>query len=132
MSIMSDTYIIKSNGAYILYTAGGFTFPDDFIAKAKEKHLSVFDFFGALFDPKYSSYWGRPTSVSEKEVIEIADADHSVNDGKPGYSRFAGDEVYLIDKDEKRVYYRTRTPRDSKTRLESESYLLAGTWKEMK
>lgn len=130
MSIMSDTYLVKSGGDYTLYRAGCFSFPDEFIDEAKRRNISVYDLFQQLFDPKYNSYWGKPTSgISENEVVEIADSDHSVDDGKAGYHRFAGDAVYLIDKDEKRVCYRTRTIRPA--RSENESYLLPGSWKEL-
>jgi hypothetical protein len=130
MSIMRDTYLMKQNGKYAVYHIGSFTFPSDWTDAAKEKKQSVFDLM------KKTPEWGKPfaTGFTDKEATEIADADHSIDDGNAGYSKYAGDSVYLIDMDNQKAFYRKRNKTadfDTKDR-KTTPYFTGGAWEDMK
>lgn len=130
MSIMRDTYLMKQDGKYAVYHIGSFSDPDDWHhAVKKQKASSVFDLM------KRTPEWGKPSAegLNDDQVDQIADADHSIDDGNAGYSEHAGDSVYLIDMDAKKAYYRKRMRRENyETRnRKTEGYLMPGTWEEL-
>jgi hypothetical protein len=130
MSIMRDTYIMKQNGKYDVYQIGSFIFPSDWTDEAKSRKLSVFDLL------KNTPAHGKPfaTGLDESAIIEIAMADHSTDDGNAGYSKYAGDSVYLIDMDNQKAFYRKRNKTngfDTQDR-KTTPYFTGGAWEEMK
>ena len=130
MSIMRDTYLMKHDGKYDVYQIGSFIFPSDWTNTAKKKRKSVFDLM------KKTPEWGKPfaTGLTDKEATEIADADHSIDDGNAGYSKYAGDSCYMVDMDNQKAYYRDHKRReDADTRNKKTTpYLMPGRWEELK
>lgn len=105
MSIMSDTYVIKTGSVYDIHTRhqSESWFPYMLLNLAQRHKMSVFEL---LSHP--DEFGPSTTSVSEDDAIYIADASSCNSEG---LRRFAGDFVFLIDKDTKTVYYRDRKAR---------------------
>lgn len=115
MSIMSDTYIVKSDGKFTVYVFGGFTFPDTFAREAKRKKKSVFQLFadvrvctdGKWHDLNHEEFCvcqvkrnsvsftpdadkeHLPFCMGEKEIydktVDIVNAYYSAKEGKDAY-----------------------------------------------
>ena len=132
MSIMSDTYLMKQNGKYIVFRCGSFMFPSDWKEAAKDRNRTVFSLMSN--NPYHLKAIAKPlATVDETEAIKIADADHSLDDGNAGYSPYAGDSCYMFDMDNKKAYHRQHERRpDAETRdKKTVPYLMPGRWEEL-
>lgn len=93
--IGSCTMIVKSESRYELHTFGGGLSFFMFLNSCKDDGISPFETIS-----KSVKDWknAEKNGLTEEEIIEVADAT-TINEGQPGYSKYAGDGVYLLNLD---------------------------------
>jgi hypothetical protein len=124
MSILSNTLLVKieDNKYEVHVFGGGFIFPDTIPNAAKERGTTSFKLLNDSVR-KWEKEYPAEAVVGEEETVLIADANNCVkgNEGKPGFHKYAGDMILMIDRTTKKAYWRKHDRERTKP----------GEWEEM-
>lgn len=98
--IGSSTFIVKKDNTFCAHISGGTIFNYMLHDACKKRKIGIYKLLvGSI------SKWGKPDAdnLTEEDAKEIATATNNINPGCAGYSKFAGDRVFLVDMDLKSV-----------------------------
>lgn len=105
--IGSTTFIVKSNGKYLVHiVGGGIYFPEIISQVAAKNNTTPFKSLSKHFKKFETDYDGI---FHSSEDINAITSGRTCNPESPGYNKFAGDGFFLIDEDEKKVFHHNGT-----------------------
>ena len=99
--IGSSTLIVRRRGKLAVHLYDGLSYLSFNLTKA-QRRMDPFAFW-----KREEKRWGKPNDkITEAEVDEILQSDSCCSEdvGQPGYSKYCGDFLVLLDLDAKKVY----------------------------